>query len=59
VIGPFFIKKAVRLGPHTTGLASLLDGSPFRGHYEIEQIVLGGLPAWLRITLTKSAPVPT
>jgi SAM-dependent methyltransferase len=59
VIGPFFIKKAVRLGLHTTGLTSLLDRSPFRGNYEIEQIALGGLPAWLRITLTKSAPVAT
>jgi ubiquinone/menaquinone biosynthesis C-methylase UbiE len=54
LIGPYFIRRAVRMGLRLGELRSVLDDTPFRKNYSIEGITLGGLPIWLRITLNKT-----
>lgn len=54
LIGPLFLRYAVRIGVRISALTEILDGSPFAGKYGVERITLAGLAIWLRLTLTKS-----
>ena len=54
LIGPVFIRLAVKAGLRIGEVKELLDATPFRGRYSIEKATLAGLPIWLRLTLNKS-----
>jgi SAM-dependent methyltransferase len=54
LIGPFFIRTAVRAGLRASELATALDCSPFGGSSRVERITLAGVSVWLHIALTKA-----
>lgn len=54
LIGPLFLRLAVRMGVRIDDTEELLDAGPFRGRYAMERTTLAGLPIWLHLTLTKS-----
>lgn len=54
LIGPWFLRYAVRMGVRMGDVTELLDASPFAGRYGIERTTLAGLRIWLRLTLVKS-----
>jgi len=55
LIGPMFIRTAVRAGLRASELAEVLDHSPFAGAARVERITLAGISIWLHIALTKQA----
>lgn len=55
LITPVFLKRQLRMTYHAGEVTGIIERTRFSGSYAIEQIVLGGLPVWLRITLTKES----
>jgi len=53
VLGPVFIRTAVRAGLRVGDTRALLDAGPFRASHTVEKVTLGGLPVWLHLTLEK------
>ncbi len=54
LIGPVFIRTAIRAGLKSSELTAVLDAGPFAGCYRVERITLAGLSIWLRVVLTKA-----
>lgn len=55
LITPVFLKRQLRMTYSVEALAGIIKDSPFANRYAIEKIRLGGLPAWLRVELTRGA----
>jgi hypothetical protein len=55
LIAPAFLMKQLRMAYLTGEVAEIVRRTTFAGSHSIERVTLGGLPAWLRITLTKCA----
>jgi ubiquinone/menaquinone biosynthesis C-methylase UbiE len=55
LITPLFLMKQFRMTYRTGEIAEIIQRTNFAGSYSLEKITLGGLPAWLRIRLTKCA----
>lgn len=53
LITPTFLMKQLRMTYRTDEIADIIKRTRFAASYTITQISLGGLPAWLRIQLTK------
>ena len=53
LIGPWFLRYAVKMGLRADDVAKMLNASPFRGSYQIDRTSLAGLPIWLRLTLRR------
>ncbi|MBI5878370.1 MAG: class I SAM-dependent methyltransferase [Chloroflexi bacterium] len=53
LVTPFFLMRQLRLTYRTGEIADIIKRTRFAESYTLEQIRLGGLPAWLRIQLTK------
>ncbi len=54
LIGPVFIRIALKVGVRVQEMIRLLDQTPFSGSYSIERATLADVPVWLRITLRKT-----
>lgn len=52
-LAPSFLKKQIRMTYETDEVIKIVKNTTFADSYNIEKITLGGLPIWLRITLTK------
>jgi ubiquinone/menaquinone biosynthesis C-methylase UbiE len=53
LVTPIFFKRQLRMTYRTDEVADIIQRTSFAGSYTIAQISLAGLPAWLRIQLTK------
>ncbi len=53
LIGPWFLRYAVKMGLRADDVAKMLNASPFRGSYQIDRTSLAGLPIWVRLTLRR------
>jgi SAM-dependent methyltransferase len=54
LIGPIFIRTAVKAGLKASELAAVLDRSPFAGSSRVERVTLAGISIWLHLALTKT-----
>lgn len=54
LITPVFLTKQLRMAYPTSEIADIIKHTSFANSHTIEKITLGGLPAWLRIKLTKT-----
>jgi ubiquinone/menaquinone biosynthesis C-methylase UbiE len=52
---PVFLKKLLRMTYRINEIAEIIQRTRFAASHSLEKITLGGLPAWLRIRLTKCA----
>jgi ubiquinone/menaquinone biosynthesis C-methylase UbiE len=55
LITPVFLRKQFRMTYRTSEIAEIIQRTSFAGSHSLEKMTLGGLPAWLRIMLTKNA----
>ena len=55
LITPVFLRRQLRMTYQISEIAAIIERTAFAGSYSLEKITLGGLPAWLRIELTKIA----
>lgn len=55
LVAPAFLLKQLRMTYRTDEIADIIKRTSFAESYSIDQISLGGLPAWLRIQLKKCA----
>jgi ubiquinone/menaquinone biosynthesis C-methylase UbiE len=55
LITPLFLMKQLRMTYRTSEIAEIIQCTSFAGSHSLEKITLGGLPACLRIRLTKCA----
>ena len=55
LVAPAFLMKQLRMAYRTDEIADIIKRTGFAKSYAIDQISLAGLPAWLRIRLTKCA----
>jgi hypothetical protein len=53
MLAPYFLKKQLRMAYDSDEVAGIIEQTRFAHTYAIDRISLGGLPAWLRISLTK------
>ena len=53
LISPRFLMRQFQMAYTTGEIAEILKRTPFANNFAVEKIVLGGLPAWLRIRLTR------
>jgi ubiquinone/menaquinone biosynthesis C-methylase UbiE len=53
MLAPYFLNKQLRMTYHSDEVAGIIEQTRFAHTYAIDRISLGGLPAWLRISLTK------
>ena len=58
MLGPAALGKALRMSYHTGELAGILARTSFSKSYQIENVILSGLPVWVRITATKIGAGP-
>jgi ubiquinone/menaquinone biosynthesis C-methylase UbiE len=52
-LSPFFLRRQLRMTYSSSQVNGILERTQFAGNFQVEKIVLGGLPAWLRIELRK------
>jgi ubiquinone/menaquinone biosynthesis C-methylase UbiE len=55
LITPVFLRRQLRMTYRTSEIEGIILHTSFRGSHSLEKMTLGGLPAWLRIRLTKDA----
>lgn len=53
LIAPFFLMRQFRMTYRISEVEEIIKRTCFTNSYTIEKVILGGLPAWLRIELTK------
>jgi ubiquinone/menaquinone biosynthesis C-methylase UbiE len=53
LIGPFALRKSLKMSYRTEDFARIIDKTSFAGSYSVEKIELSGIPMWTRITLKK------
>lgn len=53
LVTPRFLMRQLRMTYRTEEFAGIIKRTSFAGSFTIDQVPLGGLPAWLRIQLTK------
>jgi ubiquinone/menaquinone biosynthesis C-methylase UbiE len=53
LIAPPFLMKQLRMAYSVSEVSEIIGRTSFEGSHSREKVVLGGLPAWSRITLTK------
>jgi ubiquinone/menaquinone biosynthesis C-methylase UbiE len=53
LLGPLFIRKALRMGLRQNEVKALLAAGPFAQGAAITKVSLAGLPIWLHLALTK------
>jgi SAM-dependent methyltransferase len=53
MLAPFFLRRQLRMTYATSEVEGIIRKTAFSNTFSIEPVALGGLPAWLRIELTK------
>jgi ubiquinone/menaquinone biosynthesis C-methylase UbiE len=53
LVGPYFLRRQLRMTYSTAEIRQIVMRSHFGTRHSFEPITLGGLPIWLRISLTK------
>ncbi len=59
LIAPLFLKRQLRMTYRIDEITGIIKRTNFANSFTIEEITLGGLPIWLRITLTKTLNLAT
>jgi SAM-dependent methyltransferase len=55
LIGPLGLRKVLKMSYHSGEISRIAARTSFAESCRIENVALGGVPMWLRITLTKTA----
>ena len=55
LITPVFLRRQLKMAYQTSEIAGIIKRTDFASSYSLEKIMLGGLPAWVRVRLTKTA----
>jgi ubiquinone/menaquinone biosynthesis C-methylase UbiE len=53
LIGPFALRKALSIAARTEEYVAIIKNTGFAASFMVDQVELGAVPMWLRITLTK------